>query len=140
MTEVRGPGIYEKIKVVYSFPSPGVNGAMEDAMAMVRNERQRRGLENGHDDDYYVEAYDDEVRVWFEYEKPSQVASTKSPIAGAHYVVVPEVGHKGPGESDSDRYEHIANRIENRTDLGGSNDRTALVSLLRNVVLAMRNQ
>lgn len=70
MTEVRGPGVYEKIKVVYSFKSPGVNGAMEDAMAMVRNERERRGLVNGYDNDYYVEAVDDEVHVWFEYEKP----------------------------------------------------------------------
>lgn len=70
MTEVSGPGVYEKIKVVYSFPSPGVRGAMQDAMAMVESEMKRRGLSCNSDDAYYIEAYDEEVLVWFEYEKP----------------------------------------------------------------------
>lgn len=142
MTEVVGPLILEKIKVVYSFPSPGVNGAMQDADAFILSQRRDRGLSTGHDDDYYVEAYDDEVRVWFEYEKPTEqsppLVITK--VAGAYHIAVPVVGHKAEGETDADRYEEVAQRLMDRVDIGGSNTQQAVVTLLRNVAIALRNQ
>lgn len=59
-------------------------------------------------------------------------------VAAAGYAVVrlPVVAHKGPGETDADRFMGMARKIEGRYSVGGSSSRAALVELIRSVVAA----
>lgn len=52
-------------------------------------------------------------------------------------IEVPEVGYKAVGESDAQRYEEIARRVERDHHVGGSNSRAAVAELLRRIADAL---